>query len=145
MKKIVVYNDDVVELVIESPEEEVEEIVNLLKKRQSYRKKTEEEILREIAIVGIFKEMDYEMRACREYEKINDVKVVDNKLIDTILKYVKYSNHLEKYIRLTGNTSEDFNDMFLELAEKVFCGTEACALLNFKKKRENKIRCTCVL
>ena len=131
MKKILVYNNDVVELVIESPEEEVEEIVNLLKKRQSYRQKTEEERLREVAIVGIFKEMDYEMRACKEYEKINDVKVVDNKLVDTILKYVKYSKHLEKYIDLTGYSPEDFNDIFLELAEKVFCGTEACGLLNF--------------
>lgn len=130
MRKVVVYNNDVAELVIESPEE-VEEIVNLLKKRQSYRQKTEEERLREVAIVGIFKEMDYEMRACKEYEKINDVKVVDNKLVDTILKYAKYSKHLEKYITLTGNTPEDFNDIFLELAEKVFCGTEACGLLNF--------------
>lgn len=131
MRKVVVYNNGVVELIIESPEEEVEEIVNLLKKRQSYRQKTEEARLREVAIVGIFKEMDYEMRACKEYKNINDIKVVDNKLIDTILKYVKYNNHLEKYIRLTGNTPEDFNDIFLELAEKVFCGTEACALLNF--------------
>ncbi len=131
MKKIVVYNNGLVELVVDSPEEEVEEIVNLLKKRQSYSQKTEENRLREVAIVGIFKEMDYEMRACREYEKINDVKVVDNKLIDTILKYVKYSNHLEKYIDLTGYSPEDFNDIFLELAEKVFCGTEPCGLLNF--------------
>lgn len=131
MKKIVVYNDDAVELVIESPEEEVEEIVNLLKKRQSYRQKTEEIRLRDVAIVGIFKEVDYEMRNCKEFEDINDVKVVDNKLIDTILKYVKYSKHLEKYIALTGNSPEDFNDIFLELAEKVFCGTEACGLLNF--------------
>lgn len=131
MKKIVVYNNDMVELVIDNPEEEVEEIIRSLKARQAYRQKTEEERLREVAIVSIFKEMDYEMRACREYEKINDVKVVDNKLIDTILKYVKYSKHLEIYIRLTGNTPEDFNDIFLELAEKVFCGTEACGLLNF--------------
>lgn len=131
MKKIVVYNNDVVELVIESPEEEVEEIVKSIKARQYRKQKFEENILIDFAVTGIFKEMDYEMRTCKELENINDVKVVNNKLIDTILKYVKYSNHLEKYIRLTGNTSEDFNDMFLELAEKVFCGTEACGLLNF--------------
>ena len=131
MKKIVVYNGDAVELVIDNPQEEVEEIIKSIKARQEYGQKTEEIRLREVAIVGIFKEMDYEMRACKEYENINDVKVVDNKLIDTILKYVKYNNHLEKYIRLTGNTPKDFNDIFLELAEKVFCGTEACGLLNF--------------
>lgn len=131
MKKIVVYNGDAVELVIESPREEVEEIIKLLKKRQAYRQKTEEERLRDVAVIGIFKEIDYEMRNCKEFEDINDVKVVNNKLIDTILKYVKYSKHLEKYIALTDNSPEDFNDIFLELAEKVFCGTEACGLLNF--------------
>lgn len=131
MKKIVVYNNDVVELVIESPEEEVEEIVKSIKARQYRKQKFEENILIDFAVTGIFKEMDYEMRTCKELENINDVKVVNNKLIDTILKYVKYSKHLEKYIDLTGYSPEDFNDMFLELAEKVFCGTEACGLLNF--------------
>lgn len=131
MKKIVVYNDDAVEFVIDNPQEEVEEIIKSIKARQEYRQKTDEIRLRDVAIVSIFKEMDYEMRACKEYENINDIQVVDKKLIDLILKYVKYSKHLEIYIRLTGNTPEDFNDIFLELAEKVFCGTEACALLNF--------------
>lgn len=131
MKKIVVYNGDAVELVIDNPQEEVEEIIKSIKARQEYGQKTEEIRLREVAIVGIFKEMDYEMRNCKEYEDINGVKVIDNKLLDTVLKYVKYSKHLEKYIALTGNSPEDFNDIFLELAEKVFCGTETCELLNF--------------